>query len=137
MTDLERFHPACLRGGELPTAPGRALFKLRKGIAVRGPAKDELSILTEGELMFAEASSRSVHEVLARHLRGPVTGSVLRKGVCRLIGVEAATCGNVEEAAIDRWIDESMVVFVQPNFSEPIPLSWFNAQSRDSGGQEW
>lgn len=137
MTDLEGFHPACLRGNLPTSAPGAVLFKLRTSIAARGPSPDELTIIMEGELMFAEASTQSVRELLARHLCGPAVGSILRQGVCWLVGIDATTSGNAEEAAINSWIDESLLVFLQPNLAASIPSGWFNTQSRHGGGPAW
>lgn len=137
MTDNEGFHPACLRDNPPASVPGTVLFTLRTSIAARGPSPDHLTIVLAGELMFAEASSDCVRQLLARHLCGPATGSILRQGVCWLIGIDAAISGSADEVAINRWIDESLVVFLRPNLVAPVSSGWFNTIGYHGGGTAW
>lgn len=137
MTEAEGFHPACLRDNPPASFPGIVLFTLRTSIAVRGPIADQLTIILAGELMFAEASSDCVSQLIARHLCGPTMGSILRQGVCWLIGIDAVIIGSTEEAAVNRWIDESLVVIIDPNADAPIPSGWFSTHGHPSSGSTW
>lgn len=96
------FHLNCLRAEPPEPGVGTLSFILRRPLALRGPDPDRITVMTEGQLLYAEHVD-CVQTALARHLHGTCNQSDLRFGIATLLGLidiagEPDLSGDVERA---------------------------------------
>jgi len=96
------FHLNCLRAEPPEPGVGTLSFLLRRPLALRGPDPDQITVMTEGQLLYAEHVD-CVQTALVRHLHGTCDQSGFRFGVATLLGLtdlagELDLSGDVERA---------------------------------------
>lgn len=124
-----RFHAHCLRSTPLAPTPGRIL------VSYIGDSEDPDPPLTDGRLLFVETTA-SLKAAVAPHLSGPTPASEFRYGIAAALGfgpeAQAGELSIVQEALIDRWIDDFTIFHLEEVDSavDTLPAGLFNGAWR-------